>query len=169
MGYQLGIDTLNNIPHPSFRYESMDEAIAAAADAIDSRHYEVKDQGIVITTGPGTIYKMVSEEHLQLQDSSVASFSWVLMVQIAPDAALSFGFNNEADMAAGVIDAHEKDVFHHCAKIGHEYTFIHNVRGFVYMKMTKSQFLDRQHAQAVAMQQQKAAQDAKTPRILHPR
>ncbi len=169
MGYQLGIDTLNNIPHPGFRYESMEEARAAVEQAIHVGCHEVKYQGITITTGPGTIYKTVSEERLQAQEPSVAPFNWVLVIQIAPDTPLAFGFNSEEETILAVRKAHLTGVFDHCAKAGHEYTFIQGVRGFVYMKMTKTAFLDQQHAQAVAMQKQKAAEDAKKPRILHHR
>lgn len=168
MGYQLGFDTLDDTLHPSFRYESMDEARGAARIAIDNGYHEARDTGVMVTTGPGMVYKMVSEDHLAEQQttgsSTLAPFSWVLVVQVPHE--LAFGFHHEREMTDKMREAQVTGVFNHCAKIGHEYTCIQGIRGFVYVPMTKSEFLDRQHRLAVAMQQQKAAEDAKKVRIL---
>lgn len=168
MGYQFGIDTPNSPPHPSFRYDTLDEAKKAARDAIDFKCHRFDQDGgggVTIQTGPGTIIKVVSEEHLAAQDPPLAAYNWALIVQMG-GAQMPLGFNNEAAMSAAVKNAVDTGELYHCGKDGHEYTYIQTTPGFVYLEMTKSQFLDNQHRLAVAMQQKKAEEDAKVPRIL---
>lgn len=168
MGYQLGIDTPNSPPHPSFRYDTLDEAKTAARKAIDLECHRFDQDGggaITLQTGIGTIIKVVSEEHLAADDPPLAAYNWVLIIQMG-GAQMPLGFNNEGVMSAAVRNAVETRELYHCGKEGHEYTYIQTAPGFVYMEMTKSQFLDHQHRLVIALPQQKTAEDAKVSRIL---
>ncbi len=167
MAYQLGLDTPNSPPHPSFKYDTLDEARGAVSDAVTDGFYKVPGQGITIQTGAGTIYKVVSEERLQEGAPSLEPFNYVLVVGIGP-AQISLGYNSEGDMADAVTRAVKNSVLRHCAKKHHEYTTIEGAPGRIYMEMTKVEFNERQHQMAAEMQRQQEAAAAKVPRILRP-
>jgi hypothetical protein len=165
MAYQLGIDTHNSFPHPSFRYDTLEEARKAATDAISVGYHKIAGSDITIQTGPGTIYKVISEEHLAAEEPPLAPYNYVLLAGNA-SGQIPLGFHSAEAMASAVLDSLGVGWLFHCGKEGHEYTYFCGAPGCIYMELTKSKFLERQHMIAVEMQRQK--ENATKTRILHP-
>ena len=168
MGYQLGIDVPNSPPHPAFPFETMEEARITANSAIDNGFIKIAAQGVTIQTGPGTVYKMISDEHMQLQDRGeeppLAPYNFVLLVGLQ-GGQIPLGYHTEERMRLAVESVVLEKILRHCTKEDHEYTYIEGCVGLVWMEMTKSEFLRKQHALAIELQRQAQAADAKKSRI----
>ena len=169
MGFQLGIDVPDSPSHPAFPFETIEEACLAANAAIDSGFLRIAAQNVTIQTGPGTIYKMISDEHIQRQhqgqDPPLAPFNFVLVVGL-PGGQLPLGYHSEEAMRVAVENVIAEKVLRHCAKEGCEHTFIEGRTGLVWMEMTKSEFLRKQHAVAVQMQKAQQAAEGQNLRII---
>lgn len=169
MGYQLGIDVPDSPPHPAFPFDTIEEACAKATSAIDTGFLKITSPRITIQTGPGTIYKMISDEHMQKQargeEPPLAPFNFVLAVEFEGVGQLTFGFHTDEAMEVALDNIEHEGVLRHCSKEGHEHTFVQGRTGLVWMPMTKSEFLRKQHALAVKMQQAQKEADANESRI----
>lgn len=93
MSFYLSIHT-NFIPHPSVRYSCMAEGLSAIYRAIDALRFTIEEEDfldtkesaqISIVTGPGTIYRLVSEERAkELQPAARERMSRLQQGLIAP-------------------------------------------------------------------------------------
>jgi hypothetical protein len=168
MGYQLGIDVPNSPPHPAFPFDTMEEACTAANAAIDNGYLKIAAQGVTIQTGPGTVYKMISDEHMQKQsrgeEPPLAPYNFVLLVGLV-GGQIPLGYHSEESMRLAVETVVLEKILRHCTKEGHEYTYIEGRVGLVWMEMTKTDFLRKQHALAVEMQKQAQEAEANKSRI----
>jgi hypothetical protein len=167
MPYQLAIDIPGGPAQPSFTYQSVEEALEATERGIEAGYLEIAG-GITICTGPGTVYKVLSDEHIAAgmpQDKN----PFVLFVQVGGGSLPPMGFQSDAGAMQALASALEDGggyhgVLRHVAKVGHEYTFVVLSPGAIIMRMTHENFIERQkQAMADALRKRQEAADAVKP------
>lgn len=166
MGYQIGFQTPDGMSHPGFACETFVEAEDSVNEAM-SKGYLAFDTGIPmrVSVGPGTIYKIVSDERLKTQDEPLMAKCNFMVLAETRLGNMPFGFYTQKAMNDAVDSIWEKDFFWHCAKPGAEYTCIQDAVGHRYLQMTMEQYRERNMVLARQMQQQQQAEEAARSRI----
>jgi hypothetical protein len=146
MGYQLALDTPGGPPHPSFAYPTLEAVLEAAESAIANGYIEIQG-GITICTGPGTAYKVLSDEHIAAQMPQ-GDFAHYLIVQVGGGQLPAMGFESEEDARQALQKARDdgggySGVLRHVARDGHEYTYVCLSGGAVIMSMTQEALQER--------------------------
>lgn len=152
MKYHLGIDTMDGGEHPSLQYDSLGEAQEAVKKALNNGYIRM-DGDITVMTGPGTVYKVVSDAHLHADEgfNPFKDNPYVVVVQMGPVQLTPFGYRLKSEAADAVSEVIATGIFTHCGRPDHEYTFIHaRHRGTTFIEMETGAFL--------AMQRQRLAQ-----------
>ena len=80
MPYQLAIDIPGGPAQPSFTYQSVEEALEVTEKAIEEGYLEIAG-GVTICTGPGTVYKVLSDAHIAA-GMPQGKYPYVLFVQV---------------------------------------------------------------------------------------
>jgi hypothetical protein len=147
MAYQLAIDTPGGLPHPSFEYQSLELALEAAEHGISEGYLEIAG-GLTVCTGPGTVYKVISDDHIR-EGMPQEDKPYYMVVTVAGGQLPPFGFDSEAEATAALKAALEDGagyhgVIRHVAKTGHEYNFVVLSAGAVIMRMDRARLLDNQ-------------------------
>ena len=158
MVFKLAIDTPNSIPHPVFEFDTCEEALRIARVAIQAGFYENGGAYcILIQTGPGTVYRVVSDEHLALPNPPRDETPWKLVVIIHQAELSPLGFNSEADVDSALEHMRIHGYFQHEVRPGHDYMFVEGAPGAIFMKMTAEAFIEKKSRMFEEMQRRKAA------------
>lgn len=139
MSFILAIDTPGGPEHPVVTYDALPEARAAVREAISTGFFRAGNS--LVQTGPGTIYKVVSDEQMEAGDPPIEETSWKLIVMISGAELPPFGFETE-DALEGALKELRKGWFLHEGRAGHEYTYIQGCTGAVYLKMTTAAYIE---------------------------
>jgi len=156
MSAVLSVITPGNIPHPPFPYADMKAARAAIEKAISTGLLRIEEHGVVIMTGPGTLYKAVSLDWEDPPDNPPEPV--YLTLQTPHGAQLPpFGFATEAaaDNAIRTLAARGYAWFPGRPE-DKEVTYVQSTPGMVAMIQSKEAFEARLKAarEAEAVRQQ---------------
>jgi hypothetical protein len=168
MGFKLGIDTPNSAPHPAFEIVALGDALAMVEKAIRTSCIHV--QGVTIQTGPGTIYKVISDDHLESLGKGEAEAAMgvrerlkaprhphTLVIQTGGAQLEPLSYATAEEMSEAVKTCVEEGVLRHTGLEGHEYTFIQGNVGNVYMEQTTEKFEEHQQMRMAEEMRQSAS------------
>jgi hypothetical protein len=159
VAYQLAIDTPGGMQHPSFEYQNLEQALEAAEQGISQGYLQIEGN-VTVCTGPGTIYKVLSDAHIR-EGIPQADKPYYMVVTSGGGQLPPFGFDSEAEAQAALIAALDdgggyNGVLRHVAKTGHEYNFVVLTTGTVVMCMDRARLLEnRKRLMEEALRQQR--------------
>jgi len=142
VGYQVGIDT-GTSAHPGFAYATLAEARDAVENALTTELFQAAS--VVIFTGPGTIYQIVSDEFLKApMRPKLPADGFLLIAQVRGLQMPPCIFPNEDSMQRSLASALQRRILEHSNNPLHEHTSIHLDRGCVLIPMSAADFIKRQ-------------------------
>lgn len=172
MKYMLGI-RIGGFEHPPFSYDTCDEALQAAEDAIEAKVFRRNEESgnIAIQLGLGTIIKIMSEyaiteerrENEKTRRNPLLGVGdtdapWKLVVQLGAIQLPPLDMASEEAADRAVENAIETGVFRHVLKPSHDYLFIQTGPGTVYMGLPTEQYVKQRRSAIEAAMRQAAAQ-----------
>jgi hypothetical protein len=142
--FHLGIDTPESLEHPVHDFETLEDVEAAVRHALSKNHIWFEQECILLQTGPGSVFRIVSDEALADDQREARLEGYVVVAQVRKAQLLPFIFPDEKTARNAIARARVEGDFMYCALEGHDYTYVHMGPGVVLLGMTAESYIERQ-------------------------